>query len=714
MLMSHAETLGRLDARIDALLTHAPIILFAFDRSGRITCSAGKGLRGMGLESGELVGRSIYDVYRDFPWLLQSAQSALEGEGVLARGDVHGTFLEVHYVPRIDSDGNVFEVTGVATDITERQRAYEALDESRQSYKDLIDSIDGIVWEVDVDTFQFTFVSLQAERILGYPVEQWKEPDFWTSHLHPQDHEWAPRFCQRATAERRAHQFDYRMIAADGRDVWLRDIVTVVDKDGKLTLRGVMVDITPLKAAEQDRARLLAEARGSLAVAQAAEEHSRDLAERLRALADASLSFSEASVDFAAVVMVVVQRVGTLMGDACFLRLVSEDGEWFQPVATYHPKAARMEAIQRMFSHHPQRTNEGITPTVLQTAKPLRATNLTTEWVHARIKREYWDYFEGVSSLVIAPLRIGGRVIGAMTVARDRPGPAHTKEDEMLIGDLAIRAAQALEVSRLFQESQEAVRARDEFLSIASHELRTPLSAALLQIQTIRRFEAAHPGASAGIPGGLAVLEQQLLRLADLTDDLLDVSKLRLGLLETRPEEFDLPLLVQRVVAHQEKAIARSGSSVIIRAPVPVIGLWDAMRMEQVIESLLSNALKFGEGRPIEIEVTTDGTEARLLVRDHGMGIPEAMQARIFDRFERAVSLRHFGGLGLGLYVARRIVESHGGTITVQSAPQRGSTFTVELPLRHGLSSTAPISVHDPRSSIAGRSAAVAPGLPAS
>jgi PAS domain S-box-containing protein len=134
-----------------------------------------------------------------------------------------------------------------------RRRTIEILNQTQQHYEALVNSVDGIVWEADARTFQFAFVSQQAERLLGYPAERWlTEPTFWQDHLHPEDRAWAVEFCIRATQEKRAHELEYRIIAADGRTVWLRDMVTVVvDHEQAMTLRGVMVDITQRKRAEE-------------------------------------------------------------------------------------------------------------------------------------------------------------------------------------------------------------------------------------------------------------------------------------------------------------------------------------------------------------------------------------------------------------------------------------------------------------------------------
>jgi len=140
----------------------------------------------------------------------------------------------------------------ISRDVTERKQTEDELQRSQKQYQALVHSIDGIVWEADAETFTFTFVSPQAERLLGYPVERWlTEPDFWSNHIHPEDRDWAINFCLTATAERRTHQLDYRMIAADGRTVWVHDLVSVIVENGRpVKLRGVISDITVRRQAE--------------------------------------------------------------------------------------------------------------------------------------------------------------------------------------------------------------------------------------------------------------------------------------------------------------------------------------------------------------------------------------------------------------------------------------------------------------------------------
>jgi signal transduction histidine kinase len=266
------------------------------------------------------------------------------------------------------------------------------------------------------------------------------------------------------------------------------------------------------------------------------------------------------------------------------------------------------------------------------------------------------------------------------TAPRRRYGPV----DLRLAEELGSRAALALDNSRLFAEAQAAIERRDEFLLVASHELKTPLTSLTMQahllVRLLPRLQRGEV-APERIDAALQLLNRQITRLAHLVNELLDVTRLNAGRLTLGRAPIDLVALTREVVERMRQQLASARCRAELDLEGPVVGHWDACRMEQVLINLLSNAIKYGAGGPVHIVVRDEGDRARLVVRDHGMGIAEADQARIFERFERAVSVRNFGGLGLGLYIVRWIVTSHGGTIRVESKPGTGATFIVELPL---------------------------------
>jgi PAS domain S-box-containing protein len=234
------------------------------------------------------------------------------------------------------------------------------------------------------------------------------------------------------------------------------------------------------------------------------------------------------------------------------------------------------------------------------------------------------------------------------------------------------------------ERAEAALQVREDFLSIAAHELKTPLTPLKMQVFALRRHLsevlAEDPKAQA-LTKLIEGSDMQLDRLVRLADDLLEVSRINRGRLTLQLEPCDLAEVVEMTVGRFSAELGQAGCEVRLQAE-PVDGWWDRQRVQRVVAILLSNALKFGKGRPIDIRVEARDTRAIFSVRDRGIGIPLEDQARIFRRFERAVSLRHFGGFGIGLYMARRLVEAHGGTIWVESEPGKGSTFTVELPAR--------------------------------
>lgn len=193
---------------------------------------------------------------------IAAGQPSVNEEWVTYADDGHRELLETIKTPVHDAEGRLIGVLGIARNITEHRQAEDELKNERLRFKNLVDSVDGIVWEADAESFAFTYVSQQAERLLGYPVAEWYQPEFWKDHLHPDDSEWAPTFCSNQTLSRQDHSFEYRFMAQDGHIVWLHDIVTVVEENGRPRwLRGIMVDTTGKKLEEAEKQKLEAQLR---------------------------------------------------------------------------------------------------------------------------------------------------------------------------------------------------------------------------------------------------------------------------------------------------------------------------------------------------------------------------------------------------------------------------------------------------------------------
>ena len=228
-------------------------------------------------------------------------------------------------------------------------------------------------------------------------------------------------------------------------------------------------------------------------------------------------------------------------------------------------------------------------------------------------------------------------------------------------------------------ELRAAVRARDEFLQVAGHELRTPLALLTLKLGKLRRD--ARRGALADAEEHLAAAEAQTSKLGALVDGLLEVGRWSAGTPTLQRAPVPLADLAREVVDACAPQAQRAGCAIDVDVRRTPVGSWDRARIEQVLLNLVGNAMKYGAGKPVQIVVDGDDAHGRLVVADRGIGIDAAVLPRIFEKFERGVSTHHYGGLGLGLYVAREIVAAHGGRIEAKSAPGEGTTFVVDLPL---------------------------------
>jgi signal transduction histidine kinase len=244
-------------------------------------------------------------------------------------------------------------------------------------------------------------------------------------------------------------------------------------------------------------------------------------------------------------------------------------------------------------------------------------------------------------------------------------------------------------------EVQRLLQLRDEFISIAGHELKTPLTPLGLQRHMIQKViqskDLPKDVKEQKLEAYLEMSKRQIDALTKLVEALLDVSQIRLGRFGIKPDtDVDLFNLVREVVERYRPQweMAHSPVKLELLGESPK-GQWDSLRMEQVISNLLTNAIKYGRGKPIELTISSNTSGARISLRDSGPGISKADQARIFNRFERAGSIRSFGGLGLGLYITRQIVAAHAGTIGIESDVGEGATFLVDLPLKN----VSPITV---------------------
>ncbi|PNG12296.1 hybrid sensor histidine kinase/response regulator [Stutzerimonas stutzeri] len=248
------------------------------------------------------------------------------------------------------------------------------------------------------------------------------------------------------------------------------------------------------------------------------------------------------------------------------------------------------------------------------------------------------------------------------------------REQEVLLDEL--RSTKA--------ELETAVRMRDDFMSIVSHELKTPLNTLILEVQ-LRKLQLGRNNLAAFSEDRLRQMvdkdERQIQSLIRLIDDMLDVSRIRTGKLSIRPSRADLGKLAASVVENFAPQMEASGCTLLFQRPEPIIGVWDEFRIEQVLANLLTNAMRYGAGKPVQVSVSATPEGACIEVRDQGIGISQKSLERIFCQFERAEGSESSAGLGLGLFIAEQIVKAHNGRIQVVSEEGKGALFRVLLPL---------------------------------
>jgi signal transduction histidine kinase len=349
-----------------------------------------------------------------------------------------------------------------------------------------------------------------------------------------------------------------------------------------------------------------------------------------------------------------------------------------------HVDPAKVELARELRRRYPPdfEAPRGL-PQVLRTGQPELVEEvsdtllvaLARDEEHLRIVREL-----GLTSAMIVPLVARERILGAITLVAAESGRRYGAQDLAFAEELARRAALAIDNARLYREAREAIGTRDEFLSIASHELRTPLTvlsthAQMLQRQTERgQLDPALVGRSA------RAITDQSNKLVGLILQLLDVSRMESGKLQLEPERVDLVEFVKRYVSTIR---AESPSHPIrLEAPERLEASLDPLRFEQVLTNLVDNAIKYSpEGGPIEVGLRCPSPELiELAVQDRGLGIPPEQRGQIFERFFQAHGAGRRGGLGLGLYISRQIVELHGGQIWAEFPERGGSHFVVRLP----------------------------------
>ena len=595
---------------------------------------------------------------------------------LVSRGQVVGvlTLARGSEVPYTTADLEVAqELAARAAAAVDGSRQYRQAHEAHARLAGLMDGVDAVVWEADPDTLAPTFVSRHAETLLGYPLGQWLgDATFWTRLIHPDDREVALAELRAQVAMGTECRLEYRMVAADGRTVWIAHLVRPVRRDDGVAgpLRGLLLDITERRRLTEERDRLLAAEQAARADAEAS-------ARRARFLAEASELLSS-SLDRGATIDSLARLAVPAFADWCLVHLNEPVGGRRLHAAGADADGVRVaEALERLA---PALELPALLPLIerMREGEPLLVPEIGAAWL------EGLQLLQQLSprSVMVVPLIARGRTVGTLSFVTTRSDRRYGAPDLALARDLAQRAAVAVDNARLYAEAEGANRAKDQFLATLSHELRTPLTAMLGWVLMLRSGRLSGDEAA----GALASIERNTRVQAQLINDLLDVSRIVAGKLTIEKRPVDLRVLIEQALESVRRET--EGPRHVVTCTIDPEAAWvsgDAVRLEQVLVNLLGNAAKFTpEGGHIDVRLDRHEGQARLRVIDTGQGIEPAMLPHIFESFRQgdSSSTRRHGGLGLGLAIVRRLAALHGGRVEATSAGRgQGATFTVHLPL---------------------------------
>ena len=655
------EALRRSEQHLRSVVTNAPVVLFALDREGVFTLSEGKGLDDLGLEPGQLVGSSVFEVYRETPQIVADVRRALAGEEFSAVTETDGLFFQTWYSPVLLAEsGEVAGVIGVAMDVTRRMKTEAKLLASEAELRAIFSAMSDVILVLDSEGRYLRIAPTNpsllykpSRDLIGktlhevFPAEQ---ADLFLAHV------------RRALQTRQPVDIEYSL-QIDGKEVWFAATVSSMLED---SVAWVARDVTERKNVEREliegaRQAVLGEDVG------AALNEGGNLRIVLRRCAEAIVQHLDAS--FA--------RIWTLNEEENVLELQASAGVY-----------THLEG-----SHSRVPVGKFKIGLIAQERLPYLTNDVAGD---PRIHDKEWARREGMVAFAGYPLIVEDRLVGVLAMfARERLAEATLNALASIAGTIA----QGIERKRA-EENLRAYAARlnrsnrdlQDFAYVASHDLQEPL-------RKVRTFADRLNVKYAEVLGEqgrdyLQRMEGAAARMQDLIDDLLELSRVT-----TKAQPFatvDLHEVAQEVISDLEARIDQIGGQVRVSG-LPTVEA-DRPQMRQLLQNLIGNALKFHREKEAPVvrvygEVlrkrqedpegrAADSRVCQILVEDNGIGFDEEHLERIFVPFQRLHGRAAYEGTGMGLAICRKVVERHGGNITAKSVPGRGATFMVTLPVK--------------------------------
>ena len=688
------EGLRQSEERFQAFMNNSPAAAWITDADGYVLYLSQTYFRLFKFATNDAIGKSIFELYPaeiaqqfldNIKTVAQTNQALETIEPAPRTDDTIGDFL-VYKFPIADASGQHL-VGGVAIDITERKRAEEALRASEERFRVIVDQATAGIAQVDL-TGRFVLVNQRYCDIVGYPMAELLQKRM-QDITHPDDLSRNVELFQRLVTEA-GNDFliEKRYIRKDGSEVWVsKSVSAACDTSGKPQyVIAVLLDVTDRKRAEAERAQLLA--------------REQQQTRRLQKLTEASLTINS-TLSLNERLQLITDQARDIIEAHQSVTSLTVGENWAQAI---HAVSLSQKYAQWR-GYEEKSDGSGIYTRVCQMQRPMRMTQAELEAHPA------WRGFgkeagkhPPLRGWLAAPLTSSnGKNIGLIQLS-DKYEGEFTQEDESILVQLAQMASAAIDNARLYEESQQANRLKDEFLAVLSHELRSPLNPILGWSKLLRTRKLDEKTTDRA----LETIERSAQVQTQLIEDLLDVSRILQGKLSLNVCPVDLTSTIR--AAMETVHLAAQAKSIQIQTRLePDVGQvsGDPSRLQQVVWNLLSNAVKFTPARGrVEVrlsvvsrqssvvsgqsqqttnngQLTTD-KYAQIQVSDTGKGISPDFLPHVFDYFRQADSTttRKFGGLGLGLAIARNLVELHGGTVHAESpGVGQGATFTVRLPL---------------------------------
>lgn len=576
-------------------------------------------------------------------------------------------WVECFFSPIKDESGKVRELAVFLKDVTSRVEAERKLQESISERKVMEDRLGMAVKVGKIGIFEWVpgtdklYWDDTLQSIFGYEPGTFNGTfDEYRRGIYFEDAQNSWEIIKRAQEEKKPFNIEHRIVRQDGEIRWIQGSGTAIydDHGNPVLMTGTSVDITDKKIAVLDQ-KFLSEVSEMLS-------HSFDFKTNLQKMADAAVEY---------------------FCDACVIDQLKPDGSIERIIVGMKDPVLREKELKLQEKYPERYSHDHPLFNALVTGRTIFVEDCRVMWPMFREKfgEEYLLDLAHIDSRSVISVRLKGResLLGTITFFTVG-GSKFTFQErhKHLVEEIAYRTSMAMENSILYQNSQEAIRSRDEFLSIASHELKTPLQSLMLQNQMRKReLQKGIEVNEVKLKRMLDTDDRQLQRISRLIDDMLDIARIRAKRLTIHKEKFEFVPFLTDVVDRLAPQMTEAGCEYSLQLCDAVSLHADAYRIEQVIVNLLTNAMKFGAGKPIRLEVVKFSYKIRLLVHDQGPGIHLDDAERIFQRFERATNDREISGLGLGLYISRQIVQDHEGALYVTSHPGSGSTFIMELPL---------------------------------